>query len=91
MTTSATAPPTCVASGNVIADLAAQDRAVEFRKFLNLINRNVPDDPDVHVIVDNSSTHKTPAIHRWLVRHPHFELHFTPCPRHPGEVLGRVG
>ena len=45
---------------------------------MNLINRSVPDDLDVHVIVDNSSTHKTPEIHRWLLRHPRFELHFTP-------------
>jgi transposase len=67
-----------VASGNVIADVSARHRAVEFRKFLNLINRSVPAALDVHVIVDNSSTHKTPEIHRWLVRHPRFELHFTP-------------
>jgi transposase len=67
-----------VASGNVIADLTARHRAVEFRKFLNLINRSVPDELDVHVIVDNSSTHKTPEIHRWLLRNPRFELHFTP-------------
>ncbi len=67
-----------VASGNVISDLTAQHRAVEFRKFLNLINRTVPADLDVHVIVDNSSTHKTPEIHRWLLRHPRFTLHFTP-------------
>ncbi|HEY3140175.1 MAG TPA: IS630 family transposase [Acidimicrobiales bacterium] len=67
-----------VASGKVITDLTAQHRAIEFRKFLNLINRNVPADLDVHVIVDNSSTHKTPEIHRWLVRHPRFTLHFTP-------------
>ena len=67
-----------VASGNVIADLSERHRAMEFRKFLNLINRSVPADLDVHVIVDNSSTHKTPEIHRWLLRHPRFELHFTP-------------
>jgi transposase len=67
-----------VASGNVIADLTVQHRAVEFRRFLNLINRSVPDDLDVHVVVDNSSTHKTPEIHRWLLRHPRFTLHFTP-------------
>jgi len=67
-----------VASGNVIADLTERHRAQEFRSFLNLINRNVPDDLDVHVVVDNSSTHKTPEIHRWLVRHPRFTLHFTP-------------
>jgi transposase len=67
-----------VASGKVIANLTARHRAVEFRKFLNLINRNVPAHLDVHVIVDNSSTHKTPEIHRWLLRHPRFTLHFTP-------------
>ena len=67
-----------VASGKVIADLTARHRAVEFRKFLNLINRNVPAHLGVHVIVDNSSTHKTPEIHRWLLRHPRFTLHFTP-------------
>jgi len=67
-----------VASGKVITDLTTQHRAIEFRKFLNLVNRSVPDHLDVHVIVDNSSTHKTPEIHRWLLRHPRFTLHFTP-------------
>jgi transposase len=67
-----------VASGNVIADLTPRHRAEEFRRFLNLIDRNVPAELDVHVIVDNSSTHKTPAIQRWLLRHPRFTLHFTP-------------
>jgi transposase len=67
-----------VASGNVIADLAPRHRAEEFQRFLNLIERNVPEHLDVHVIVDNSSTHKTPSIQRWLVRHPRFTLHFTP-------------
>jgi transposase len=67
-----------VASGQVIANLTARHRAEEFRRFLNLIDRSVPADLDVHVIVDNSSTHKTPTIQRWLVRHPRFTLHFTP-------------
>ena len=67
-----------VASGNVISDLTARHRAEEFRRFLNLIDKNVPAELDVHVIVDNSSTHKTPAIRRWLLRHPRFSLHFTP-------------
>jgi len=67
-----------VASGNVIADLAPRHRAEEFRRFLNLIDKNVPEHLDVHVIADNSSTHKTPSIQRWLVRHPRFTLHFTP-------------
>jgi transposase len=67
-----------MASGNVIANLTERHRAQEFIRFLNLINRSVPDHLEVHVIVDNSSTHKTPAVHRWLVRHPRFTLHFTP-------------
>jgi transposase len=58
--------------------MTERHRALEFRRFLNLINRNVPDDLDVHVVVDNSSTHQTPEIHRWLLRHPRFMLHFTP-------------
>ena len=67
-----------VASGHVIADMTERHRAEEFRRFLNLINRSVPDDLDVHLIVDNVSTHKTPEIKRWLLRHPRFTLHFTP-------------
>ena len=67
-----------VASGQVIADLTPRHRAEEFRRFLNLIDRSVPADLDVHVIVDNNATHKTPAIHTWLLRHPRFTMHFTP-------------
>jgi transposase len=67
-----------VASGLVISDLTERHRAAEFRRFLNLIDKNVPANLDVHVIVDNSSTHKTPTIHRWLLRHPRFTMHFTP-------------
>jgi transposase len=67
-----------VASGTVIADMTPRHRAEEFRRFLNLIDRSVPDGLDVHVVVDNNATHKTPAIQRWLLRHPRFTLHFTP-------------
>jgi transposase len=67
-----------VASGHVITEMTDRHRAVEFRKFLNLIDRSVPEDLDVHLVVDNVSTHKTPEIKRWLVRHPRFHLHFTP-------------
>jgi transposase len=67
-----------VASGKVIADLTPRHRAEEFRRFLNLIDNRVPEGLDVHVIVDNNSTHKTPSIQRSLVRHPRFTLHFTP-------------
>jgi len=48
------------------------------RRFLNLIERSVPEGLEVHVVLDNSSTHKTPSIQRWLKRHPRFTLHFTP-------------
>ena len=67
-----------VASGQVIADMTPRHRAEEFRRFLHLIDRSVPDGLDIHVIVDNNATHKTPAIQRWLLRHPRFTLHFTP-------------
>jgi transposase len=67
-----------VASGQVLAEMTPRHRAEEFRRFLNLIDASVPDHLDVHVVLDNSSTHKTPSIHRWLVRHPRFTLHFTP-------------
>ncbi len=67
-----------IASGNVITDLTDRHRAEEFIRFLKLIDRTVPADLAVHVVIDNSSTHKTPAVHRWLVRHPRFTLHFTP-------------
>ncbi len=67
-----------VASGKVLTQMTPQHRAIEFRRFLNLINRTVPDHLDVHLIIDNQSTHKTPEIHRWLLRHPRFTVHFTP-------------
>ena len=67
-----------VASGHVIADMTARHRSEEFQRFLNLIDRTVPAHLDVHVVLDNQSTHKTPTIQRWLLRHPRFTLHFTP-------------
>ena len=65
-------------SGKVIAAMTPRHRAEEFRRFLNQIDTSVPAHLDVHVVLDNSSTHKTPSIQRWLVRHPRFTLHFTP-------------
>lgn len=67
-----------VASGKVITDMTERHRAEEFRRFLNLINRSVPEGLDVHLVVDNVSTHKAPEMKRWLLRHPRFTLHFTP-------------
>jgi transposase len=65
-------------SGRVISEFHRRQRAQEFRKFLDTIHAHVPTALDVHLILDNSSTHKTPAIHRWLARHPRVHLHFTP-------------
>ena len=67
-----------VASGKVIGSLHARHRAVEFKKFLIQIDRQVPAELDVHLLLDNYATHKTPAIKRWLAGHPRFHLHFTP-------------
>jgi len=67
-----------VASGQVIGSLHRRHRALEFRKFLTKIDTEVPDELDVHLVCDNLSTHKTPAIMRWLDAHPRFHLHFTP-------------
>ena len=67
-----------LASGLVISQLTPRHRAIEFRRFLDRVDAAVPAGLVVHVICDNSSTHKTPAIRRWLLRHPRFQLHFTP-------------
>jgi len=65
-------------TGEVLGQCQRRHRSVEFRTFLRYIEANVPDDLDVHLIMDNYGTHKTPLIRRWLVRHPRFHVHFTP-------------
>ena len=67
-----------IATGNVITDLRPNHTSAQFVKFLNKINREVPKHLDVHVVLDNLSTHKTPAVHKWLLRHKRFHVHFTP-------------
>jgi transposase len=67
-----------ITTGTVIGALHQRHRAIEFKKFLATIDAEVPAHLDVHVILDNSSTHKTPAIKKWLLAHPRFVLHFTP-------------
>ncbi len=67
-----------ITSGQVISALRQRHRAIEFKKFLMQIDTEVPDHLDVHLVLDNASTHKTPAIKRWLASHPRFVLHFTP-------------
>jgi transposase len=65
-------------TGKVIGRLHSRHRAIEFKQFLATLDRQVPAQLDVHLVLDNSSTHKTPAIQRWLAVHPRFVLHFTP-------------
>jgi len=65
-------------SGQVIGEFHHRHRALEFRKFLDTIDTAVPAGLDLHLILDNYGTHKTPLIHRWLARHPRAHLHFTP-------------
>ncbi|MBG0813189.1 IS630 family transposase [Planomonospora sp. ID82291] len=66
------------ATGTVIGRLSARHRAVDFRDFLDQIDRQTETGLAVHVICDNLSAHKAPAVHHWLLAHPRFALHFTP-------------
>jgi transposase len=65
-------------SGEIIREFHQRHGAREFRKFLVTIDTAVPAELDIHLVVDNASMHKTPMIHRWLLRHPRFHVHFTP-------------
>lgn len=67
-----------MATGKVIGSLHRRHRAKESKAFLERIDAEVPDELDVHLVLDNYATHKTPDIVRWLLRHPRFHLHFTP-------------
>ncbi|MCP5091669.1 MAG: IS630 family transposase [Gammaproteobacteria bacterium] len=67
-----------LATGHVIGKCYRQHRSEEFLKFLKLIDRRVPKDLDVHLVLDNLATHNTPAVLRWHRRHPRFHFHFTP-------------
>ena len=67
-----------VATGEVLGKCYQRHRAVEFRNFLTGIAKAVPDDREIHLVLDNYGTHKTAMIHDWLVRQPRFHLHFTP-------------
>jgi transposase len=67
-----------IATGKVIGQLHRRHRSLEFRRFLDRIEGEVPTDLDVHLVLDNYGTHKTPAIQRWLLQHPRYHVHFTP-------------
>jgi len=65
-------------TGMVIGECHRRHRAIEFRKFLKTIDEAVPRELDVHLVLDNYGTHKTPLTRQWLARRPRFHLHFTP-------------
>ena len=67
-----------LASGRVIGELHRRHRSKEFLAFLRTIEANVPATLDVHLILDNYGTHKTPSVKAWFARHPRFRVHFTP-------------
>jgi transposase len=67
-----------IATGRVIGKCYARHRATEFRKFLDEIEANVPDDLDIHLVMDNYATHKTPLIRNWLLKRPRWHVHLTP-------------
>jgi transposase len=67
-----------VATGEVIGKCHRQHRHQEFLNFLKTIEAGVPQGVDVHLVMDNYGTHKTPKIRNWLARRPHWHVHFTP-------------
>jgi len=67
-----------IASGEVIGRITSKHRAKEFLAFLRQLDRSAPAGVDLHLILDNSSTHSTPAVKAWLGKHSRFKLHFTP-------------
>lgn len=67
-----------VKAGKVIGEIHRRHRSIEFRKFLDTIEASVPETLDVHLVMDNYGTHKTPRIRNWFAKRPRFHVHFTP-------------
>lgn len=67
-----------ILTGNVMGRITARHRAREFLDFMHRIDKATDPALDLHVILDNSSTHKTAAVAQWLAKHPRVWLHFTP-------------
>jgi len=65
-------------TGKIIGQNQQRHRSTEFRNFLDTIEKNVPEELDVHLILDNYGTHKTKLIRDWLAKRPRFHVHFTP-------------
>jgi putative transposase len=67
-----------IATGQVLTRCKRRHRHQEYLYFLKHIDANVPQDLDVHLVVDNYSTHKHPTVKRWLAAHPRYQIHYTP-------------
>jgi putative transposase len=67
-----------VATGEVVTQCKPWHRHQEFQGFLSQIEKSVPDDLDVHLIVDNYCTHKHTKVRAWLAQRPRFHMHYTP-------------
>ena len=68
-----------IATGKVIGECRRRHRHQEFLKFMQAVDAAVPADAgEIHLVLDNYGTHKTPSVVRWFARHPRFQLHFTP-------------
>jgi hypothetical protein len=67
-----------IATGEVVGELHRRHRSIEFLRFLRTIEASIPTDLQVHLVMDNYGTHKTPSIKNWFARHPRFHVHFTP-------------
>jgi transposase len=67
-----------VKAGSVIGTCMPRHRAREFRAFLDEVERNVPKDLDIHIVMDNASSHKTELIKRWFAKRTRWHMHFTP-------------
>ena len=67
-----------MATGNVIGERHRRHPSQEFLQFLKTIDASAPRALDLHLILDNYGTHKTPRVRRWLAAHPRFHVHFTP-------------
>jgi hypothetical protein len=67
-----------VLEGKVLGSCYPRHRNIEFLKFMRTIDREVPGELDIHMILDNYGTHGHPNVKTWLEKHPRFKLHFTP-------------
>jgi transposase len=65
-------------SGRVIGECRERHRSVDFCAFLDTVEASIPADLEVHLVLDNASTHKAPPVKAWLLAHPRYVLHFTP-------------